>query len=834
MLVSTMDDADLQHAKMKHEAFQRKGHSSGNSSSRASSLLPNDKCPCCPCFKCPTVLQFLIDPRKLAESRFLRGWDFICCLMLIYVCFATPLEVAFMSVSLNAQFVVNMCISMLFLVDMLIQFVVPVTVTTADRGLTKVFSKRLIRRTYLRTWFFIDLVSILPFDTVSLLVDSEQTSILGQVRILRLVKLLRLVKGLRLWHRYQTDLAWSYRKTMLVQLLLTIIVVAHWIGCFLGFVSRFAAEDEVCIGKTVREDDTCTITWISKSLKWIGTVREPGSSQVPVINSYSVSLLTSMTILIHPYFSVVQPVNVVETFMLTFSLLLGGLLWTRVISKSTGMFTSLDRHNIQFHQMMDDMNDMMCDLGFKQKHKSKLRSYFLRMRDYSKQDTWGQIMDRMSPTLRREVTWETNRIWARRVPCLIGCTHVMITEVADALKSHRFAQREYFGEPYTLYIMQIGKATRWSKKGAAGLQVKSPGDFWGEEQIMLSNPALLTSNIALAVSFMEVKSMTRDEFDAIATHYPENWDCLKRHYYRYVFQAGVWHYRKLVAKADFLLNCQHNRCLPQSFDISKSDLRVLDFRLGDRIHELSKAANNRAKNTSSGSPEGSESLDFRSGLQEDEATTLFQTRRELRDKRKLIPTRRLCFFEQAHEEDDHNSPRFHQLTASKEHRELQALKKVLEDQGKCIQQEVEALRKDVQEKTFVLGAQQRAFMELIQQRWPADRTAHRHAKTHQRDKPPQASKRRGIFNWSRSPQPRKSGSANPQGKEALQVRVGVIGESRGSDAEARSSPPARNGGVDGQPMQASVLAKESTEDNSVGSNEVHGPPINTMVFDLSR
>jgi len=838
-----MDDTDLQHAKMKHDAFHEKSHS--KLVSRSNTLLPTARCPCCPCLKCPTALEFLVNPLKLGESRFLRVWDFFCCLMLVYVCFATPLEVAFMDVNVNAQFGVNIGISMLFLGDMLLQFVVPVTIVIPDRGLTKVYSKRVIRRNYLKTWFVIDLISILPFDTVSLLVDSSQTSILGQVRILRLVKLLRLVKGLRLWRRYQTDLAWSYRKMMLAQLFLTVIVVAHWISCLLGAVSRFEAE-EVCIGKEAfdREDATCEITWMTKSLKWIGTVRQEGSSQVPVINAYSVSLLTSVTILVHPYFHVVQPVNVLETIMITCMILLGGLLWTRVISKSTGMFTSLDRHNIHYHQMMDDMNETMSHLGLNPKHKTKLRAFFMRMRDLSKQDTWGQIMDRMSPTLRREVTWETNRVWARRVPCLIGCTHVMITEVAEALKSHRFAQREYFGEPYTLYIMQIGKATRWSKKGATGLQVKGPGDFWGEEQIMLSNPNLLTSNIALAVSFLEVKSISRDQFDAICHYYPENWDCLKRHYYRYVFQAGVWHYKTLVANAETILECQGRRRMPEQVDISKADLKVLDFRLGDQIHELAKAAEVAKRRRqampwagSSGFDSGEGSVTFQDGQHEDDQHS-FHARRALRDKGKLVPKRRLCFLEQVDDGDSQYSPRYHQLTVKKEHRELQALHKLLEDQGKRIEEEVEAVRKEVQEKAFVLSAQQRALMELIQQRWPADTAAQRPGQSRRRNELARAAKRRGIFSWSRSPQSRKNGAAGSQG-EALQVRVGVIGESRGSHVEApvsqaRSSPPAHNPGVAGSPVQASGLQAENTEDNSVGSNEVHGSPINTMVFDLSR
>lgn len=833
-----MDGAgDANDFRLRHEALHKNRSNSKFSfgASGTASLFSRERCPCAPCFLCPAPLEFLVVPRKLGDSLFLRVWDCVCCVALIYVCFATPIEVAFLDVVVNAQFFVNIAISMLFLGDMLLQFVVPVTMIVPERGLQKVYAKKLIRRNYLKTWFAIDLVSILPFDTLSLAVDSSETSFLGHIRVLRLLKLLRLVKGLRIWRRYATDLAWSYRKMMLAQLFLTVIVVAHWFSCILGAVSRFGTGDEeVCIGTDDpwQENGRCFVAWISKALVGIGTHRN-SDDKVPFANSYSISLLTAVTILVHPFSAQIVPVNVWETLLFTGMVLLGGLLWTRVISKSTGMFTSLDRHNILYHQMMDDMNDMMGSLGLHPKHKFKLRAFFMRMRDLSRQDTWAQIKDRMSPTLRREVTWETNKTWARRVPCLVGCTHVMITEVAEALKSHRFAHREYFGEPYNLYIMQLGKATRWTNKSALGLQVKSPGDFWGEEHIMLSTPELMNSNIALAVSYVEVKSISRDQFDTICENHPENWQCLKLHYLRYVFQAGVWYYKELVGKADHSLRhmdqaiAKITRTKALALALTPAEICILSHRLGDQVDDLEKAQAAAAARRELGfemSAEGS--ITFAQGQLEDQVQQMYHARRARKDVEKKRPQRRLCFLDQLGSE---RSPRLHQLTASKEVEELKSLRRLLDDQGKKVEEEVEAIRREVQEKAFVLSAQQRALMELIQQRWPVGPYVQRPGHSRQREEPSRAPKRRSIFGWKGSPQAPTNGLGHSQ-NEVLQVRVGVIGESRGANTEEARAGPSSIAARSGSAMSSGE--RESTEDTSVGSDEVHGSPINTMVFDL--
>lgn len=65
----------------------------------------------------------------------------------------------------------------------------------ADSG-RMVFSKRLIINAYLKSWFFIDFVSVFPFELIGF--GSTNTADLSKLMLLRFFRLARLLKLLRI------------------------------------------------------------------------------------------------------------------------------------------------------------------------------------------------------------------------------------------------------------------------------------------------------------------------------------------------------------------------------------------------------------------------------------------------------------------------------------------------------------------------------------------------------------------------------------------------------------------------------------------------------------
>ena len=152
----------------------------------------------------------LVDPR---HSKFLSFWDAVSGAALAYTAIVTPFETAFIDSSgvLDVWFFINRLIDTVFASDMVLQFFV--MFETFDQELRQYYwvsDSQQIRMNYLKTWFFIDLLALLPssFDIYPFIVDTADDStsrlqILRVVRTFRLTKLVRLLKASRIVSRWR-------------------------------------------------------------------------------------------------------------------------------------------------------------------------------------------------------------------------------------------------------------------------------------------------------------------------------------------------------------------------------------------------------------------------------------------------------------------------------------------------------------------------------------------------------------------------------------------------------------------------------------------------------
>jgi len=475
------------------------------------------------------------------DHYLLKRWDGLCGVVVLYIAFATPFEVAFLDAELGPLFYFNRMIDGMFTCDMVLQFFLPYLEITRN-GEMYIHSPRMIARRYLGRWFAIDLTSILPFDILSVTVlagdDSvSQLKILRTIRLMRLFKLVRLLKGMRIFYRYQTQVGLSYRKTTLFTLFFAVVIAGHWLGCVLGLMSRL--QGDCCVLEDADQNtSTCVHTWATDALRSARVdVGEDG--QASAFYFYLVALHFGMTILVHPHSS--SPTSTLELMSFVICVLIGGFIWTRLIGKSTVMFTSLDRHNIFYQQMMDDLNCQVAQMNMDPVLRMRLREFFMHTQDMSQKQTWDGILKRMSPQLKREVAREANKRWVRSVPFLSRLSWDMITEVCMKLDKALYCREETFGEDYQLYIMNVGSVKRATRNGR-GWRIcgSGRGAVWGEEHLLLTNPELLQDNAAQAMTFVEVLSLKAEDFAKIAVDFPECQRKLRKYFVRCAMTFGLF------------------------------------------------------------------------------------------------------------------------------------------------------------------------------------------------------------------------------------------------------------------------------------------------------
>jgi potassium voltage-gated channel Eag-related subfamily H protein 7 len=91
----------------------------------------------------------------------------------------------------------------------------------------------LIVRHYLQSWFIIDFVSIIPFDTLTLVLGESFSKMkaIKAIRLLRLLKLAKIFRSFALYDKYKAKLAIPLNVVSLFQNCMKMVVAAHWFAC---------------------------------------------------------------------------------------------------------------------------------------------------------------------------------------------------------------------------------------------------------------------------------------------------------------------------------------------------------------------------------------------------------------------------------------------------------------------------------------------------------------------------------------------------------------------------------------------------------------------------
>jgi hypothetical protein len=134
--------------------------------------------------------RLLLDPRT---TPWLPIFDVFSTLGLLFVALVTPFEVGFLAEPTSAAeplFILNRMIDAVFIVDLVLQFFLVMSVSDPDRGTRWIEDHHVIVKHYACGWFPLDLGSILvsAFDVIPLVVTESN---LSQLKFLRVMRVLR-------------------------------------------------------------------------------------------------------------------------------------------------------------------------------------------------------------------------------------------------------------------------------------------------------------------------------------------------------------------------------------------------------------------------------------------------------------------------------------------------------------------------------------------------------------------------------------------------------------------------------------------------------------------
>ncbi|CAM9518752.1 unnamed protein product [Hapterophycus canaliculatus] len=175
------------------------------------------------------MTKYIVDPRS-PRMQFWKNWMLVNIMFTVLV---TPWRISFQCPPRAFGLVLAGIVNISFIVDTVLHFF---TAVVTESGLLT--ERREIARRYVRSWFFLDLVTSVPYTTLLRNVIPSSLGVMAPMRGLRLLKLLKVVKVYAM-HYEVSPVAMSIGKT-----LVTVILAAHLLSCFWFWVHCYDALQE--------------------------------------------------------------------------------------------------------------------------------------------------------------------------------------------------------------------------------------------------------------------------------------------------------------------------------------------------------------------------------------------------------------------------------------------------------------------------------------------------------------------------------------------------------------------------------------------------------------
>ena len=457
---------------------------------------------------------YLLDPR----SKNMRRWDVLIAIALVYTATITPYEVAFLDTKSSARmttdsqtfpiYIINLLIDIIFFTDLCFNF----NLMYPDGSAVGLFvtDRKRIARKYLKGFFIIDLLSVIPYHEM----EMGGLKALKLLRLLRLFKLLRILRSGRILKRLEDSVAIDYNVLTLWKFITGTLMIAHWLACMWQLVARTNALKDDWVGHYYAnfvETETYAECHASSELRndFLACL-ELGPYDMYVSALYW-AIVTMSTI----GYGDIVPTTTSERFYIIFAMLIGTSVFAYVVGSVCGIVASMDKKSAEHHDLMDTLNSMSRELKLGDDLQMRLRDYFRYKHTSTNMDEWHVMLEKMSPSLRGEVAMRQCGRWINNVLFFKGAPDLFVVDIALKLKSFTFPQGEEIvragARSARLYIVERGVV------GGKG-RVFTSGKTFGEEVLNGGNAP--TAFTARAMTYCDVFGLDGYEIDLISSKFP--------------------------------------------------------------------------------------------------------------------------------------------------------------------------------------------------------------------------------------------------------------------------------------------------------------------------
>ncbi|XP_037904898.1 uncharacterized protein LOC119647771 isoform X4 [Hermetia illucens] len=473
-------------------------------------------------------------------SSFRFYWDLCMLLLLVANLIILPVAISFFNDDLSTRWIAFNCLSdTIFLIDIVVNF--RTGIMQQDNAEQVILDPKLIAKHYLKTWFFLDLISSIPLDYIFLIFnqdfsDSFQILHAGRaLRILRLAKLLSLVRLLRLSRLVRYVSQWEevyilqnlqkksadrrgrmHRKDKegltksnlilkflnmasvfmrIFNLICMMLLIGHWSGCLQFLVPMLQGFP--------------SNSWVS-----INELQE-----AYWLEQYSWALFKAMSHMLCIGYGRFPPQSLTDMWLTMLSMISGATCYALFLGHATNLIQSLDSSRRQYREKVKQVEEYMAYRKLPRDMRQRITEYF-EHRYQGKFFDEELILGELSEKLREDVINYNCRSLVASVPFFANADSNFVSDVVTKLKYEVFQPGDIIIKEGTIgtkmYFIQEGVVDIVMANGEVATSL-SDGSYFGEI-CLLTNARRVAS--VRAETYCNLFSLSVDHFNAVLDQYP--------------------------------------------------------------------------------------------------------------------------------------------------------------------------------------------------------------------------------------------------------------------------------------------------------------------------
>mmetsp|Transcript_67192 Transcript_67192/g.135402 ORF Transcript_67192/g.135402 Transcript_67192/m.135402 type:complete len:894 (+) Transcript_67192:59-2740(+) len=469
--------------------------------------------------------RILIDPRSPLSTN----WDIYVAILLVATIFTMPLSMAFLDIQ-KALKPLDLLADITFLTDMGKHF----NTGFVDDFEFTIMDRKIVRWNYLTSWFIPDLLSSFPIEILELILndsggsdDSSGDESVSDLRATKLVKLLRLSRIAKVFRIMKLSrLSKLFREAQdsfedfyqvkvdeaslaMGRLFLSLLVLAHWIGCINFMICReygFPEDSWVTHADLVNATTATQYYWcfFKALIAMIGL----GFESPPLVNT----VCTERT----PWCTVEHGVTLV-------CLYIGSIFYALLISSVSFVMANLDKGGSNLAEKLWGLSEYLQNKKVPVSLKDQVRSFF--RLQYSEGKMYEHdILAVLPRNLQREIFFFNERKLFDQVPLFRdkSTPRSLLTRLAPVLSSQLiFSSEVIFEEDTTgseMYFIASGIVQIISKFYEPVVKAIADGCYFGDVACLLGCKRTATTKARTNVTLNVLRK--QDLLDIVSDYQP--------------------------------------------------------------------------------------------------------------------------------------------------------------------------------------------------------------------------------------------------------------------------------------------------------------------------